>query len=193
MQTRIVGLLTGLMMVSGLALAQPGGQKKGPPPPAMRMTSSSFPDGSVIPDKYTQQAGPEAVSPELSWSDVPPGTETFVLLLHDPDVSMGKKLDDVTHWIAWNIPGTARMLPEGVKPEAKMPDGMVQGQNTGRRVGYMGPGAPATMPEHHYTFELFALDTKLDLGPDATRAQVMSAMEGHILGKAVYEGRFHRH
>ncbi len=57
----------------------------------------------------------------------------------------------------------------------------------------MGPGAPAAGPDHHYTFELFALDTKLDLGPDATRAEVLKAMEGHILGKAVLVGRFHRH
>jgi phosphatidylethanolamine-binding protein (PEBP) family uncharacterized protein len=56
----------------------------------------------------------------------------------------------------------------------------------------MGPGAPAAGPYHHYTFELFALDTKLELGPDATRDDVLKAMQGHILGKAVLEGRFHR-
>jgi Raf kinase inhibitor-like YbhB/YbcL family protein len=194
MQIRLVGSLTGLtVLLAGVALAQgPGGGKKGPPPPAMRLTSSAFPDGSVIPDKYTQQV-PDAVSPELQWSDVPPGTVTFVLLFHDPDVALQRKLMDVTHWIAWNIPGTMTKLPEGVKPEATMPDGMVQGKNTRGAVGYMGPGAPPTAPEHHYTFELFALDTKLDLGPDATREQVMNAMEGHILSKAVWEGRFHRH
>ncbi len=193
MRIKTIGLLTGLMMLSGLALAQPGGQKKGPPPPAMRLTSTSFADGSVIPDKYTQQAGPDAVSPELSWTDVPPGTQSFVLLFHDPDVALQKKTTDVTHWIAWNIPASTTKLPEGVKPEATSSDGMIQGKNTRGAAGYMGPGAPATAPEHHYTFELFALDTKLDLGPDATREQVMNAIDGHILGKAVYEGRFHRH
>lgn len=193
MRIRLVVSLTGLtLLAAGVALAQ-GGGKKGPPPPALRMTSSSFADGSVIPDKYTQQVGPEAVSPELSWTDVPPGTESFVLLFHDPDVAIAKKLEDVTHWITWNIPGTATKLPEGVKPEEKMSDGMIQGKNRGGRVGYMGPGAPPTAPEHHYTFELFALDTKLDLGPDASREDVMKAIDGHILGKAVYEGRFHRH
>ena len=73
-----------------------------------------------------------------------------------------------------------------------LPDGGVQGKNLRGTNAYMGPGAPATAPEHHYTFELFALDTKLDLGPDASRADVMKAIEGHIVGKAVYEGRFHR-
>ena len=194
MQLRVVGSLTAFaVLLTGSAFAQgQKGQKRAPRPPAMRLTSPAFADGSVIPDKYTQET-PNAVSPELEWTNTPPGTATFVLLFHDPDVSMGKKTYDVTHWIAWNIPGTATKLEEGVKGEATMPDGMVQGVNTGRKVGYMGPGAPANGPDHHYTFELFALDTKLDLGPDASRADVMKAMEGHIIGKAVYEGRFHRH
>lgn len=191
---KIVGSLTGLMiLLAGAAIAQPGGGKKGPPPPALRLTSPSFPDGSVIPDKYTQQVGPDAISPELNWTNVPPGTVTFALLFHDPDVAINKKLEDVTHWIAWNIPGDATKLPEAVKPGATSPEGMVQGKNRGGNMGYMGPGAPATAPEHHYTFELFALDTKLDLGPDASRDDVMKAIDGHILGKAVWEGRFHRH
>jgi Raf kinase inhibitor-like YbhB/YbcL family protein len=176
-------------LLTGSAFAQGG--KKGPPPPAMRLTSPDFADGSVIPDKYTQ-AG-ESISPELEWSNVPPGTMSFVLLFHDPDVALGKKTDDVTHWIAWNIPGTATKLDQGIKEGATLPDGMIQGKNTRGTNAYMGPGAPATAPEHHYTFELFALDTKLALGPDASRAEVMNAMQGHIIGKAVYEGRFHRH
>jgi Raf kinase inhibitor-like YbhB/YbcL family protein len=181
------------MLLAGAVMAQPGGGKKGPPPPAMRLTSSSFADGSVIPDKYTQQAGPDAISPQLEWTNVPPGTQTFALLFHDPDVAINKKLEDVTHWIAWNIPGTATSLAEAVKADATLADGTVQGKNRGGRVGYMGPGAPANAPEHHYTFELFALDTKLDLGPDASRDDVMKAIDGHILSKAVWEGRFHRH
>jgi Raf kinase inhibitor-like YbhB/YbcL family protein len=190
MRMKITSALTiAAALSASSALAQEKG-KKGPPPPAMRLTSPSFPDGSVIPDKYTQ-AG-QSISPELNWSNVPPGTATFVLLFHDPDVAINRKLEDVTHWIAWNIPGTATKLDEGVKEGATMPDGMIQGKNRGGRNSYMGPGAPATAPEHHYTFELFALDTKLDLGPDASREEVLKAIDGHIIGKAVYEGRFHR-
>jgi Raf kinase inhibitor-like YbhB/YbcL family protein len=190
MRMKLAGSLAiAATLLAGSALAQGG--KKGPAPPAMRLTSPAFADGSVIPDKYTQ-AG-ESTSPELEWSNVPTGTETFVLLFHDPDVAINKKLEDVTHWITWNIPGNVTKLEEGVKPEATLPDGMIQGKNRGGMVGYMGPGAPATAPEHHYTFELFALDTKLDLGPDASRDDVMKAIDGHILGKAVWEGRFHRH
>lgn len=187
----VASLTTSVVLLAGIAAAQgPQGGKKGPGAPAMRLTTSAFADGSVIPDKYTQ-AG-QSTSPELVWTNTPPGTVTFALLFHDPDVALQRKLDDVTHWIAWNIPGTATKLDEGIKEGATLPDGMIQGKNTRGTNAYMGPGAPATGPDHHYTFELFALDTKLDLGPDASRADVMKAMEGHILGKAVYEGRFHR-
>ena len=193
MRIKLVGSMAAslLLLAANAAFAQGGGAKKGPAPPAMRLTSSAFTDGSVIPDKYTQ-AVPNAVSPELTWTNVPMGTVTFVLLFHDPDVALQRKLNDVTHWIAWNIPGTATKLDEGIKEGATSPDGMIQGKNQAGRNSYMGPGAPATAPEHHYTFELFALDTKLELGPDASRADVMNAMDGHILGKAVWEGRFHR-
>jgi Raf kinase inhibitor-like YbhB/YbcL family protein len=92
----------------------------------------------------------------------------------------------------WNIPGSAKGLPENMPPQPTLPDGTVQGKNAGDTVGYRGPGAPATGPKHHYTLELFALDTKLDLGPDASRADVMKALNGHVLGKAVYVGLFHR-
>jgi Raf kinase inhibitor-like YbhB/YbcL family protein len=190
MRIKLAGSLAiAATLLAGSALAQ-GGGKKGPAPPAMRLTSPAFTDGSVIPDKYTQ-AG-QSISPELDWTNVPPGTVTFVLLFHDPDVALQKKTDDVTHWIAWNIPGTSTKLEEGIKEGATLPDGMIQGKNTRGNNAYMGPGAPATAPEHHYTFELFALDTKLDLGPDTPRADVINAIQGHIVGKAVWEGRFHR-
>lgn len=190
MRIKLVGSFTALMLLAGGAFAQgeKGGKKGGFP--QMRLTSSAFADGSVIPDKYTS-AG-QSISPELTWSNVPPGTQTFLILFHDPDVALQKKLDDVTHWIAWNIPGTATKLEEGIKEGAKLPDGTIQGKNTRGTNAYMGPGAPANGPEHHYTFELFALDTKLDLSPDTPRAEVIKAMDGHILGKAVWEGRFHR-
>jgi hypothetical protein len=178
-----------MLLLAGSAAAQEKGGKKGPGAPPMRLTTSAFADGTVIPDKYTQ-AG-QSVSPELTWTNTPPGTVTFAILFHDPDVALQRKLDDVTHWIAWNIPGTATKLDEGLK-EGTLPDGTVQGKNTRGANAYMGPGAPANGPDHHYTFELFALDTKLDLGPDASRADVMKAIDGHILGKAVFEGRFHR-
>jgi len=157
----------------------------------LTLTTSAFEDGGVIPPKYTQ-ADPNPVSPKLEWSNVPPNTVSFVLHMHDPEVARNKTADDMLHWMIFNIPGDARSLPEGVPTGSQPSDGAVQIKNGGGVIGYRGPGAPAVGPYHHYTFELFALDTKLDLGPDATRADVMKAMEGHILGKGVLMGRFHR-
>lgn len=160
-----------------------------PPPPGIILTSSAFTDGGVIPDKHTQQSA-TPVSPALSWVNTPAGTASFALILHDPDAAPQKKIDDVLHWMAFNIPGTATSLPEGINDSPQLPDGTVQAKNFGGKVGFMGPGSRTVY--HHYTFELFALDTKLALGPDATRADVLKAMDGHILGKGVVVGRFHR-
>ena len=171
-----------------LALAQ---APKAPPRPGLTLTTTAFADGGEVPDKYTQSV-PNAVSPKLEWSNVPQGTVTFTLILHDPDVALRKNNDDVLHWMIFNIPGSATSLPEGMPATASMPDGAVQAKNLRGAVGYMGPGAPPAGPDHHYTFELYALDTKLDLGPDVSRADVLKAMEGHILGKGVLVGRFHR-
>ena len=207
-RNRLGGLVVAtVMLTAALALAQDrqgggggaqGGGRgggRGPATPPLLMTSSAWEDGGVIPDKYTQAAGATAPSPELKWSQVPMGTQSFVLLLHDPEPVLNKSSKmDVTHWLIWNIPGTATGLAEGVA-QGELPDG--SRQVSLRANGYMGPGAPAG-PYHHYTFELYALDTKLDVAQGTpqeaanTRVGVVNAMEGHVLGKAVLVGRFHR-
>jgi Raf kinase inhibitor-like YbhB/YbcL family protein len=130
----------------------------------------------------------------LQWSNTPPGTVSFFLYMHDPDVARNKTTDDQVHWLVWNIPGTATGLPENVPKGEKLADG--SGQISASGPVYRGPGAPATGPQHHYTFELYALDTKIDVpaSTDAfeTRANIMKAIQGHILGKAVYVGLFKR-
>jgi Raf kinase inhibitor-like YbhB/YbcL family protein len=162
-----------------------------PAVPGLTLTSPAFEDGSIIPAKFTQSV-PDFVSPTLQWTNVPPNTVSFVLIAHDPDVALEKKIGDVLHWMAFNIPGTATGLPEAVPANAMLPDGTVQAKNRRGAIGFLGPGAPAVGPYHHYTFELFALDTKLSLGADATRADVLAAIDGHILGKGVLVGRFHK-
>ena len=179
-----------LAAVLGWAVAQDK-QAKMPPRPGLTLTTSAFSDGGEIPARFTQ-SDPNAVSPKLEWTNVPMGTVSFALILHDPDVALQKNTGDVLHWMIFNIPGTAHELPEGVPANATLSDGTIQAKNLRGGVGYMGPGAPAAGPHHHYTFELFALDTKLDLGPDATRADVLKAIDGHIVGKGVLVGRFHR-
>jgi Raf kinase inhibitor-like YbhB/YbcL family protein len=178
-----------LLMIAGVAASQD--KAKAPARPGLTLTTAAFEDGGVIPAKYTQ-ADASPASPKLEWTNVPPNTVSFVLYMHDPDVALQRKTDDMLHWLMLNIPGDARSLAEGVPVGTQPSDGAVQLKNGGGVIGYRGPGAPAAGPYHHYTFELFALDTKLDLGPDATRAEVMKAIDGHILGKGVLVGRFHR-
>ena len=126
----------------------------------------------------------------LSGFDGNAGTVTYTLIMHDPDTAPRKSITDILHWMAFNIPGGTTALPEGVATTPSLPDGTVQPNNFGGKPGFMGPGARGVY--HHYTIELFAFDTKLSLGPDATREQVMAAMDGHIVGKAAIEGRFRR-
>jgi len=184
-----------LTLVAGVAFTQEkgkggGGKAKAAPVPGMALTSPDFEDGGIIPDKFTQ-AAQNPPSPRLEWKQVPANTQSFVLLFHDPDPALNRGTDDVTHWMAINIPGTATSLPGGV-PAGNLPDGTIQIKNTRNTNEYMGPGNGAINPYHHYTFELFALDTKLALDENATRAQVFAAMQGHVNGKAVLVGRFKR-
>ena len=191
------GLLIISSLVMGLAAttvgqtpAGSGGAARSPQAPPLLMSVSGFADGATIPDKFTCSAQPAPVSPAVHWSQVPPGTQSFVLLLHDPEPQHGGHLDDVTHWMIWNIPASATDLPEGVPVGATLPDGSHQVNALGQ-VGFRGPCAPAG-PQHHYTWELYALDIKLSLRETATRAQVMQAVDGHVLGKAEWIGRFAR-
>jgi Raf kinase inhibitor-like YbhB/YbcL family protein len=174
-----------------IATGQRGGRGRGVQ--VMTLATPDWPDGGPIPLKYTQ-AG-QQVSPALTWTSVPDGTASFVLLFHDLDAATGNGTDDVLHWLLWNIPATATGLPEGVSQGSQLPDGTRQISVSGPY--YRGPGAPASGPVHHYVFELFALDSTLDVPPVGatpaqTRAAVLAGMAGHVLGKAVYMGLFRR-
>ena len=122
------------------------------------------------------------------------GTASFVLVFHDADTLVNNSTDDLLHWMLWNIPATATGLAEGAPKGSQLPDGSYQISATGPM--YRGPGAAANGPFHHYVFELYALDTKLDVHPSGdafeTRANVLKAIQGHILAKAVYGGLFRR-
>jgi Raf kinase inhibitor-like YbhB/YbcL family protein len=166
--------------------------------PALTLSTTAFEDGGIIPLKYSQAAEGAApgggTSPALTWTNTPAGAKSFVLHMHDLDFVHDKTLDDQAHWLVWNIPADKTGLPEGVPKGAQLSDGSYQISVTGPL--YRGPGAAADGPLHHYVIELFALDTILDTKPatDAfqTRAMVMKAMQGHVLGRAAYTGRFRR-
>jgi Raf kinase inhibitor-like YbhB/YbcL family protein len=179
----------------------------------MTLTSSAFTDGGVIPVRHAQPG--HDVSPPLAWSNAPDSTVSFVLIVHDVDAPTGDGSDDVLHWLMWNIPGTATALPEGVPQGPTVPlsaIGMTGATGGGGRGGgggggirqisvsgpyYRGPAAPPTGPAHHYVFELYALDTTINVQPvgltaAAARAAVIEAMRTHIRGKAYLVGTFRR-
>lgn len=183
-----------------------GGRESGQPPApggrggrgrggvqVMTLTTTAWPDGGTIPAKYTQ-AG-EEFSPPLSWSGAPDGVVSFALIVHDIDAAIGNGTDDLLHWMLWNVPAAVTSIHEHAPSMAELPDGTRQISATGPY--YRGPGALASGPVHHYVFDLYALDTLLDVpavgaSPAQTRAAVVTAMAGHVRGKASYVGLFKR-
>lgn len=146
--------------------------------------TASFPEGAAIPKKFTCDGSD--ISPALEWSGAPAATITLGLIADDPDAPVGTW----THWIAWNI-SPQRSLPEGVQKTETLPDGMRQGTNDFRRIGYGGPCPPPGKP-HRYFFKLYALDTKLDLKPGASRSELESAMKSHVLAETQLMGKYGR-
>ena len=167
------------------ATAQPAAAPKAPP---MTLTSTAFTDGGIIPDKYSGDSN-VPVSPSLMWANAPTATVSFAIIMHDLDSLPRKAGPDNLHWMIFNIPATVTSLPEGLPATGQLPDGTIQIVNGGGKVGYLPLGARVVY--HHYAIELYALDTKLSLGPDASRADATAALEGHVIGKAAYVGRFH--
>lgn len=148
----------------------------------MLIESSAFPDGGVVPEKYAFRG--ENVQPDFRISHAPENTQSFAIIFHDIDVAIGGNPDDVLHWVAWNIPGDTKQIEEG-----KLPAGSVHGKGI-RTNGYMGPGAPSGPRFHHYVFEFYALDAKLDLPETASRAELLEAMKGKVIAKSAYVGRY---
>lgn len=166
--------------------------------PSMTLNVAAFDDGGIIPVKYSQAAPGAApgggTSPAFRWENAPAGTKSFLLHMHDLDFVHEKTTDDQLHWLVWNIPASTTGLSEGVPGGSKLADGSYQISVTGPV--YRGPGAGADGPLHHYIFELFALDTMLVVQPAAnafdTRNMVVKAIQGHILARSAYTGRFRR-
>jgi Raf kinase inhibitor-like YbhB/YbcL family protein len=195
-----------LTLASGALLLaqQPGGAKgpgrgKGPAGPVFSVTSTAFPDGGEVPLKYSFYG--ENKSPEFTfhWTTgetpaaAPASLQSYAVIFHDIENATAKGPTDTLHWSAFNIPGTAKGLPEGLGT-GDLPDGTRNGPGIAAGRGtpaYFGPGA-GPGPFHHYVFEFYALDTKIDLPAKTTREDLMKAMEGHVIGKAAYVGRFHR-
>ena len=149
------------------------------------LTSATFSDGTVIPVRHTCQG--DNLSPPLAWSGAPVHTRSLALICDDPDAPRGTWV----HWLLWNLPADAVELGEGVSRMPELPSGARQGLNDGGDLGYSGPCPPPGGP-HRYYFRLYALDSTLNLPPGVNRPDLASAMEGHVLARAVIMGTYER-
>jgi len=151
---------------------------------AIKITSAAFEEGGMIPRQCAYDGAD--VSPPLCWTGAPAGTQSFALISDDPDAPMGTWV----HWVIYNLPASACELHEAVPPEKDLENGARQGRNDFRKIGYGGPCPPGGT--HRYYFKLYALDTVLSLPAGATKAELLKAMEGHILAQGQIMGRYKR-
>jgi len=152
---------------------------------SLQISSTAFSAGETMPKKFTCD-GPD-VSPKLAWTEPPAKTQSFALIMDDPDAPVGIWV----HWVLYDLPANARELPEGVTRQEQLPNGARQGRNDFGKIGYGGPCPPPGKP-HRYFFKLYALDGKLDVKAGATKAEVERAMKGHILAQAELIGKYDR-
>jgi Raf kinase inhibitor-like YbhB/YbcL family protein len=177
-----------LLAVGLSACSRPSGNSP-PPPPAraatIQLTSPAFADGAPIPVRHTCDDADR--SPALQWRDVAAGAKTMALICEDPDAPGGTW----SHWVVYGLPASAAQLPEGIPKSEQVPGGGRQGVNDFHRPGYAGPCPPPGSP-HHYVFRIYALDTDFALKPGATRADLLRAMEGHLLAQGQLTGTYAR-
>jgi Raf kinase inhibitor-like YbhB/YbcL family protein len=140
------------------------------------VTSSSFNSGGALDDKYTQNG--DNMSPGLSWTKGPPGTQSYAILTEDAGVN---RHDPIVHWVIYNIPSTSMSIPQNMPTDAHLENGAEQAKNVRGSAGYIGPKPPAGQ-SHPYHFEVFALNTRLSIDPaTADRQAVVNAMKNHVL------------
>ena len=172
MKTHVAALFAALF-ISGLAVAEDH---------TIKLESPALKAGERIPADYTAD-GNDASLP-LKWSGAPKGTTEFALIFDDPDAPTPKPW---VHWIIYNIPASARGLPEGIPIDRAdaMPaglEGTTQGNNSWNLAMYRGPAPPAGTV-HDYDFTVLALNAELNLPSGLTRAEVLEAIEGHVIGE----------
>lgn len=142
-----------------------------------QLSSPAFADGDVIPQRFTCKG--ENISPPLAVRNVPEGTASLALIMHDLDSPRG----DFLHWTMWNLNADVRVLSE-----RQVPDAAMQGMNDFGEIGYGGPCPNAGT--HRYVFDLYALDAQLDLANGASRAELMEAIEDHVIAQTGLRGTF---
>ncbi len=152
----------------------------------MKLTSTAFHHGKKIPSIYTCDG--KNISPPLSIAEAPEGTQSFVLLMDDPDIpdfaKQNYNIEVWDHWVVFNIPPDTTEIPEGKNPKG------ILGKNTRGNLAYGGPCPPDR--EHRYMFKLYALHTLLSLEEGATKKEVEQAMKGKIIEETVLIGVYER-
>ena len=151
---------------------------------SIKITSPVFKDGGMIPPKYTCDG--ENISPPINWGNKPAGTKSIALICDDPDAPS----DTWVHWVIYNIPPDTDGLDADVPNDMVLADGTYHGKNDWDKMGYGGPCPPSGI--HRYFFKIFALDTKLELEPGATKQELLKAMQGHILSENSLTGKYKR-
>jgi Raf kinase inhibitor-like YbhB/YbcL family protein len=150
---------------------------------AFKLTVAGFGEGETIPKQHTCEG--KDLSPALQWEGAPAGTQSFALIMDDPDAPVGTW----NHWLLWNIPAGATSLPAGYRPGGTGGDGT----NDFGKTGYGGPCPPRGHGPHRYFFRLYALDTaELKAPARAKRNELDRALKGHVLAEAQYMGRYER-
>jgi Raf kinase inhibitor-like YbhB/YbcL family protein len=155
----------------------------------LEVRSTAFSAGATIPTQFTGDG--EDVSPELSWTGVPPAAKELALIMDDPDAPSPQPW---VHWVMYKIPAATAELPQAEPKADKVdsPAGAVQGKNSWGGVGYRGPAPPKGHGTHHYHFKLYALDAPLDVPPGADKAALEKAMSGHVLAQGEVVGTYRR-
>lgn len=150
---------------------------------ALTLSSPAFAAGASIPVRYTCKG--QDVSPALEWSEPPAGTQSFVLIMDDPDAPVGTWV----HWVVYYIPAEVRSLEQGVANGKRFDDvALLFGRNSWGRAAYGGPCPPSGT--HRYFFKLYALDNAPAFPENADKKAVEAAMDGHVLGYGELMGTF---
>jgi Raf kinase inhibitor-like YbhB/YbcL family protein len=155
----------------------------------LALMSEAFGAGEAMPARYTCDG--EDRSPQLAWTGVPPNATALALIVELAIDGPDYLREVFTHWLMFNLPATVHRLEAGMPPVEQFDDGTVQGRNDYGKIGYSGPCPPPGWL-HHYRFTLYALESPLNLGPSASKAQVYDAMVGQILDQAQLLGTYQR-
>ena len=155
---------------------------------AFLLRSLSFEPQGAIPAKHTCEG--DGAAPALAWSDAPAGTKSFALIVDDPDAPDPRAPKTTwVHWLLYNLPATTGALPEAATA-ADLPPGTREGINDSKRTGYSGPCPP--IGRHRYFHKLYALDVELPDLHKPTKAQLETAMRGHVLAEAQLIGTYEK-